>query len=159
MLVFKGKNPNVQAVKNKYATIKYLHKEDKEPLSKQMDLQEYINKTEKKQTILGKRLMQGEDLKALVEEEGNQHLVLKYDKLKTAIAAYHLDSKKPSTAGGCRGLWICGPSGTGKTHKARDISLSAFNEEPFILTGGKWFDGYKGQKVIVVEDLDKYIAH
>jgi len=25
--------------------------------------------------------------------------------------------------------------------------------------GSKWFDGYKGQKVIVVEDLDKYTAH
>lgn len=34
-----------------------------------------------------------------------------------------------------------------------------YNEEPFILTGGKWFDGYKGQQVIVVEDLDKYTAY
>ncbi len=34
-----------------------------------------------------------------------------------------------------------------------------YQEEPFILTGGKWFDGYKGQNVIVVEDLDKYTAY
>lgn len=34
-----------------------------------------------------------------------------------------------------------------------------YKEEPFILTGTKWFDGYKGQRVIVIEDLDKYTAH
>lgn len=86
-------------------------------------------------------------------------MVLKYDKLKTAVAAYQLDTRKPYEAKGCRGLWIQGPPGTGKTHKARTISQAEFGEEPFILTGGKWFDGYTNQKVIVVEDLDKYTAH
>lgn len=34
-----------------------------------------------------------------------------------------------------------------------------FQEEPFTLTGKAWFDGYKGEKVIHIEDLDKYTAH
>lgn len=140
--MFKGKNPNVQTVKNKFATIKYLHKEDKEPLTKELDVNEYINKTEKRQTILGKRLIQGERLEDLVQEAGNEHMVLKYDKLKSAIAAYKLDTQQPYEAKGCRGLWIQGPPGTGKTHKARTISQAEYGEEPFILTGAKWFDGY-----------------
>lgn len=53
-------------------------------------------------------------------------MVLRFDKLKSAIATYELHTKKPSTTEGCRGLWICGPSGTGKTHKAREMSLSGF---------------------------------
>lgn len=39
------------------------------------------------------------------------------------------------------------------------MALAEFNEEPFILTGGKWFDGYTGQKMIIIDDLDKYTAH
>lgn len=27
------------------------------------------------------------------------------------------------------------------------------------MTGGKWLDGYKGEKMIIIEDLDKYTAH
>ena len=27
------------------------------------------------------------------------------------------------------------------------------------MTGAKWLDGYKGQKVIIIEDLDKYTCH
>lgn len=34
-----------------------------------------------------------------------------------------------------------------------------FGEEPFVLTGTKWFDGYRGHSVVVIEDLDKFTAH
>lgn len=37
--------------------------------------------------------------------------------------------------------------------------MAEYNEEPFILTGTKWFDGYNGQKMIIIDDLDKYTAH
>lgn len=56
-------------------------------------------------------------------------------------------------------MWLYGPPGTGKTHHARQFSLEKFNEEPFIMLAGKWMDGYANQKVIVIEDLDKYTAH
>jgi len=37
----KGYNPNVQAVKNKFRVIKYITKEDKEPLSHGIDPSQY----------------------------------------------------------------------------------------------------------------------
>lgn len=70
-----------------------------------------------------------------------------------------MDSQKPIETEGTRGNWFYGPPGTGKTYLARQYSLTHYNEEPFIMLAGKWMDGYSNQKVIIIEDLDKYTAH
>ena len=54
------------------------------------------------------------------------------------------------TAEDVRGLWIHGPPGTGKTHRARELD-SAF----FIKSQNKWWDGYAGEDTVVLDDLDK----
>jgi len=48
----------------------------------------------------------------------------------------------------CRGRWYYGPPRTGKTTKARECSGA------YIKAQNKWFDGYTGQDVIILEDLD-----
>lgn len=48
-----------------------------------------------------------------------------------------------------RGLWLYGPPGTGKTTYARETYPDAF-----IKAQNKWFDGYVGQKAIILDDLD-----
>lgn len=55
------------------------------------------------------------------------------------------------TAKGVRGIWIYGPPGTGKTHYARNNWEDAF----YIKPQNKWFDGYSGEKTIVLDDLDQ----
>ena len=49
-----------------------------------------------------------------------------------------------------RGIWYWGAPGNGKSHTAR-----AEHPDAFIKSQNKWFDGYGGQKSIVLDDLDK----
>jgi len=61
--------------------------------------------------------------------------------------ALHLSKKynHPSV----RGIWIYGAPGTGKSHEARE----AF-PEPFLKAQSKWWDGYTGQRHVLLDDLD-----
>jgi len=49
-----------------------------------------------------------------------------------------------------RGVWIYGPSGCGKTTFAR----TEYSEDVYIKAQNKWWDGYHGQKTVVLDDLD-----
>lgn len=151
--------PNVQPTKNKLAWVKYLHKEDKDTYTEGIQAAQYIQASESKTRILGKRLIDGENLDQLVREPGFEHFVPVYKNIKVSLEAYRLDSEQGYEAKGMRGIWFYGPPGSGKSHAAREKSIKMFGEQPFVMTGSKWFDGYKGEKVIIVEDLDKYTCH
>lgn len=51
-----------------------------------------------------------------------------------------------------RGIWVHGPPGTGKTYDARQKYPDAY-----IKAQNKWFDGYTGQQVIILDDLDSEV--
>lgn len=127
-------------------------------------VREYIMKTDDKpleygifdsnaQTAVQKRAIENKILldKSMVElvDEGLIHLS-HYNLIRHAKEAYKIDSIKvpeymPKTC-----LWIMGDSGIGKSRYVRDNFTGLFFEKSM----NKWWDGYLGQEVVLIDDLD-----
>lgn len=70
--------------------------------------------------------------------------VIHYNKLKS-IAKDHMEFKDCDHL---RGIWIWGAAGAGKSRWAREQSKSMYPK-----LCNKWWDGYQGEEVVVMDDL------
>lgn len=81
-------------------------------------------------------------------EIANDHTstYIKYGRgIKDAILQLQTSYDHPS----CRGVWIYGAPGTGKSHAARH-----FDPDLYCKAQNKWWDGYNGQETVLLDDLD-----
>lgn len=69
---------------------------------------------------------------------------------------YHLKIGAGPLAGDIKQhfLWIYGPTGTGKSHAAREIAFQINrSQEPYLKLVNKWWHGFHGQQVTIIEEV------
>jgi len=54
----------------------------------------------------------------------------------------------------CRGIWIMGPKGIGKTHLARKGRWVKDGDTIYDKPQSKWWDLYQGENVVIMDDVD-----
>lgn len=95
------------------------------------------------------KLLLSKPLNELVDE-GVVHLS-QYKQYKEAIQSYKLDSIHVPDYIPKECIWIYGKTGIGKSRYIRDN----FPGQAYFKAQNKWWDGYTGQSVILIDDFDK----
>lgn len=89
-------------------------------------------------------IKEGQSLQTVAEECPSTFV-----KFGRGLRDFKLLMDKPYKPDGLRGEWYVGAPGTGKSLKARTDNPNAY-----LKNQNKWFDGYAGEKVIILDDLD-----
>lgn len=81
-------------------------------------------------------------------EEADPDMQVKYFTNLTKLSAHYA---KGSDSEDLRGVWISGPPGSGKSYSAR----TKFGSPIYLKSQSKWWDNYRSEPIVVLDDLDK----
>lgn len=133
-----NKHGNYQPCRSCKAVIKYCKKGG--DFISSFDLDSYLKKKGK----VDAELIKTKSVKqALIDEDITHYAIRTYQLARSIL----VDSYTHTDV---RGFWFFGPPGCGKSHKARTE-----NPDSYIKAQNKWWDGYDGQKTVILDDLDK----
>lgn len=132
-------------------SLKYCSKQDSRPFvhgtlptpGKRNDLTEIVL-----------RIQEGESLKQLAQDEEGGVAIVKFSKGLTILRSLRARIRDPAFPP--KVIWIFGQTGHSKTRCAFEFGCKFYGgtDEVWISSGGlRWFDGYDGQKVAILDDL------
>lgn len=100
------------------------------------------------------------------EEVKTSAIAGKFEQIPAEILIKHFPNlmkvqahfSKPEEFEECRGIWIWGPPGCGKTTFAMTEYVDA--DDIYMKAQNKWWDGYRGQSTVILDDMDSdCLAH
>lgn len=150
MFDWDGKHPNIELVKNKkedkLRVWKYVTK-DGHYLEDNCNVDAMINPKVRGKKYNTLHILET-DPETLVRNEE-----ISANSIKNILWAqqWWIGQKKPPYTTRCRGIWIYGRAGCGKSTWAAMFgdAMGGYYEKP----QNKWFDNYAGQRVIILDDL------
>lgn len=126
----------------------YVTKEDNSALHVNFDKEKYLSNNKSKRRN-AKELLTSDPVQLV---DNDTISAFSYTNLVRAQAHYALVSAPIKNFNHVRGIWLHGKPGTGKSFYARSFGDRLGGS--FIKAQNKWWDGYKNQPVVIIDDLD-----
>ena len=144
---------NYQKARDINAVVQYIKKDGNILEEGEISWAEKLDAKKDHRRALAKKLLDGScTLESAVDEDPSLLYGLRH--LKQDLDTYLQLKVKPLEADDVRGIWIYGPPGIGKSRLVRRVETA----DPSLLytkAQNKWWDGYHGQKAVLLDDFDR----
>jgi len=140
---------NYQKARDINAVVKYISKDGNIIEEGDISWAEKVDAKKERRRALATELIAGtKSLDQAVVEDPLLLFGLKH--LKQDLDTYRQVAIKPLETPDVRGIWIYGAPGIGKSYKVRELEADLYSKAQ-----NKWWDGYTGQKAVLLDDFDK----
>lgn len=152
---FKGYHCNIGSTKKKKCNtrgnaLEYILKYDEDPWSFGIDLESWKSARKGHRSMVGELLVTGKKTVREIVEEYPQE-IYNLDKLIKNVNLYKVLNKEVPAIFPRENYWIYGDPGAGKSYAVRAL----YPDSLFIKSANKWWDGYAGQDVVLLDDFGK----